>query len=134
MGSTYQRVIHSIKFHKHFTFYINCIVNSLVTKLMGHTAELSNCVWNFDESMIGTSSIDATARIWDVRNVNSCHIIDGHNDEVLDICFSYTGKIVATCSNDCTGKIWNTQTDFGLIATMAGHSGEVSKVRCYSYL
>lgn len=78
--------------------------------------------------MIGTSSIDATARLWDVRGVHACHIIDGHSDEVLDICFNYTGKLLATCSNDCTCKIWNVQNDFGLISTMTGHTDEVSKV------
>lgn len=102
---------------------------SLATRLTGHTAELSNCLWNFDESMIGTSSIDATARLWDIRGVHSSHTIDGHNDEVLDICFNYTGKIFATCSNDCTCKIWNIQNDFELISTMTGHTDEISKVR-----
>lgn len=104
------------------------LLHSLATRLTGHTAELSNCLWNFDESLVGTSSIDATARLWDIRGVHSCHTIDGHTDEVLDICFNYTGKIFATCSNDCTSKIWNAQNDFELISTMTGHTDEISKV------
>lgn len=110
-------------------------VRSLIARLTGHTAELSNCLWNFEESMIGTSSIDATARLWDIRGVHSCHIIDGHNDEVLDICFNYTGNLFATCSNDCTSKIWDAKNDFGLISTMNGHTEEVSKVKIiFTYL
>lgn len=101
----------------------------MIAKLEGHTAELSNCLWNFDETIIGTSSIDATARLWDIRGVHSCHIIDGHSDEVLDICFNYTGKLFATVSNDCTCKVWGAKNDFELISTMTGHSEEVSKVR-----
>lgn len=27
-------------------------------ELKGHTAELTNCIWNFDCSMIATSSLD----------------------------------------------------------------------------
>lgn len=97
-------------------------------KLEGHTAELSNCLWNFDQTIIATGSIDATARIWDIRGVHSCHIIEGHSDEVLDICFNYTGKLLATCSNDSTCKIWDTANDFHLISTMSGHTDEVSRV------
>lgn len=96
--------------------------------LSGHTAEISNCIWNFDCSMIATGSIDSTARIWDFRNVKNVHVIDGHQDEVLDVCFDYAGKRLATASNDCTCKVWNVETDFRLISIMAGHSDEVSKV------
>lgn len=97
-------------------------------RLEGHSAELSNCLWNFDQSIIATSSIDATARLWDIRGVKSCHVIDGHSDEVLDICFNYTGKLLSTCSNDCTCKIWDVSNDFHLISTMSGHTDEVSRV------
>lgn len=97
-------------------------------KLEGHAAELSNCLWNFDHSLIATGSIDGTARLWDIRSVNTSHIIDGHNDEVLDVCFNYTGKLLATVSNDHTCKIWNIENDIHLVSTMFGHSDEVSKV------
>lgn len=96
--------------------------------LEGHTAELSNCLWNFDHTLIATGSIDATARLWDVRGVNACQVIDGHNDEVLDVCFNYTGKFLATASNDRTCKVWNVNEDFHLVSTMVGHEDEVSKV------
>lgn len=102
---------------------------SLVLKLEGHTAELSNCLLNFDQTIIATSSIDATARLWDIRGVRTSHVIDGHTDEVLDICFNYTGNLLATSSNDCTCKIWDIKSDFHLISTMLGHSDEVSRVR-----
>lgn len=98
-------------------------------KLVGHTAELSNCLWSFDHSIIATSSIDTTARLWDIRGVHSRHVIDGHCDEVLDISFNYTGKLLATSSNDCTCKIWNIENDFQLVSTMSGHTDEVSRVR-----
>lgn len=98
-------------------------------KLKGHTAELSNCIWNFDCSMIATGSLDATARLWDLRNMNMCmHTFDGHADEVLDCCFDNAGRRLATASNDCTAKVWNVANDFDLIAIMSGHMDEVSKV------
>lgn len=98
-------------------------------ELKGHTAELSNCNWNFDCSMIATSSLDKTVRLWDFRHLNSMHVIEAHDDEVLDVCFDYPGKRIATASNDCTAKIWDLTTDFSMVSEMIGHSEEVSKVR-----
>lgn len=97
-------------------------------ELRGHTAELSNCIWNFECSMVATSSLDATARVWDLRTLNCMHAITGHKDEVLDICFDYAGKKLATASSDCTAKIWDVSGAFDLISVMGGHLDEVSKV------
>lgn len=99
-------------------------------RLEGHTAELSNCLWNYDHTLIATGSIDATARLWDIRRGvdSTCCIIDGHQDEVLDICFNYSGTLLATSSSDCTCKVWSTKDDFRLISTMSGHVDEVSRV------
>lgn len=97
--------------------------------LSGHDAELSNCIWNFDCSMIATSSLDSTARIWDIRSAKTMHVINSHRDEVLDVCFDYPGRRLATASSDCTSRIFDVSTDFSLISIMSGHSDEVSRVR-----
>lgn len=99
--------------------------------MRGHTAELSNCVWNFTGNLIATGSLDATAKVWDVRYLDSYnHIFEltGHTDEVLDITFDYTGSLLATSSSDCTARVWNVSGDSNLICTMEGHCDEVSKV------
>lgn len=36
--------------------------------LIGHKAEISNALFNFDGSLIVTSSMDNTCRLWDSRN------------------------------------------------------------------
>lgn len=97
--------------------------------LQGHTAELSNCIWNYNCSLIATSSIDTTARLWDIRSTKAMHVIDSHHDEVLDVCFDYSGKRLATASNDCSCKVWDLETDFQLVSILSGHKEEVSKVR-----
>lgn len=103
-------------------------------ELRGHTAELSNCIWNFECSMVATSSLDTTARVWDLRNLKCVHAITGHKDEVLDICFDYTGKRLATASSDCTIKIWDVSGAFDLLSVMGDHLDEVSKVKSAIHL
>lgn len=94
----------------------------------GHDAELSNTIWNFSYDLIATSSLDGTAKIWDVREPKAPIYTLNHRDEVLDVCFDYTGKI-ATCSSDCTAKVYN---PYGkLMMTLEGHNDEISKV-CFS--
>lgn len=78
--------------------------------------------------MVATSSLDATARVWDLRNVACSHSITGHSNEVLDVCFDLTGKRLATASSDCTAQVWDLTGAFQPLAVMAGHVDEVSKV------
>lgn len=102
----------------------------MALELRGHEAELSNCVWNFDCSLVATGSLDSTARIWDLRMAqNSAHVLEGHrNEEVLDVCFNLTGSRLATAGSDGLARVWNAKEAGALLATMAGHSDEVSKV------
>lgn len=97
-------------------------------KLEAHTAELSSCLWNFDQITIGTGSLDGTARLWDLRCIEKSRSIVGHSDEVLDICFNYTGKLLATASADGMAKIWNLSEDNRLESTMCGHTKEISRI------
>lgn len=60
------------------------ILYSCIATLSGHTAELSACRYNFSCNMIASSSLDSTAKLWDVRSTDSCHhTVTGHTDEVI---------------------------------------------------
>lgn len=93
-----------------------------------HTAELSSSIWNFDNSLIATSSLDATARIWDMRSTQCLHLIDEHTNEILDVAFDYAGRRISTASADYTSRVWDITSNLELQAIMAGHTDEVSKV------
>lgn len=109
--------------------YLPC---SLIAQLRGHTAELSNCVWNFSCDRIATASLDSTAQLWDVRRLDvPFHNITGHREEVLDVCFNSTGCQLATCSSDCTARVWDIRGDLLQLSVMEGHKDEVSKVPHY---
>lgn len=107
---------------------LSLIVASPIMKLAAHTAELSNCLWNFDEGTIATGSLDGTARLWDIRSADKCCIVAGHKDEVLDIAFNYTGKLLATASADKTCKIWSLSGDVSLASTLCGHTDEICRI------
>ena len=87
-------------------------------ELRGHEAELSNCIWSFDCSLIATGSLDSTARLWDLRQLNCMHTINAHRNEVLDVCLDLCGKRLATASSDCTAKLWDISASFDLLAIM----------------
>lgn len=109
---------------------ISSNLNSLVAQLRGHTAELSNCLWNFSCDVIATGSLDSTARVWDMRKTSeSLFTITEHTDEVLDVTFDYNGRRLATASNDCTARVWNLSGSLETISVMQGHTEEVSKVK-----
>lgn len=115
-----------------FLNILNYFYCRAVMELRGHTAELSNCIWNFDCSLIATSSLDSSARVWDIRKSFNCiHSITGHRNEVLDVCFDYAGKRLATASTDCTAKVWDVIGALNLEAVMSGHTDEVSKVSIF---
>lgn len=111
-----------------------CFFNSLsffspIVILRGHEAELSNCQWSFNCTLIATSSLDGTARLWDFRSLKTLNTFTDHRDEVLDICFDYPGKHLATASSDCTARVYNVEENFEIISVMGGHCDEVSRVR-----
>jgi len=95
--------------------------------LIGHRAELSNCLYNFDCSLVATSSMDKSAKVWDVRTSSCLATLSGHDDEVLDLAFDNNGKKLATASGDTTARVWNVSGDFQQLALMKGHQEEVSK-------
>ncbi|KAH8271332.1 hypothetical protein KR018_006993 [Drosophila ironensis] len=108
---------------------------SVCHQLRGHSAELSNCVWNFAGSLIATGSLDFTARIWDIRRLDrELYLPAKHGDEVLDVSFDAAGRLLATCSSDCTARVWDLEESaeqLEMLSLMAGHTDEVSKV-CFS--
>lgn len=95
--------------------------------LIGHRAELSNCLYNYDCSLIASSSMDKSAKVWDAR-MNSCvATLLGHDDEVLDLAFDNNGKRLSTASSDTTARVWDISSNFQQLALMKGHQEEVSK-------
>lgn len=105
------------------------MISRRTSVLLGHQEEISNCLYNFDESLIASCSLDKTAMIWDRRMTDSCLArLTGHEDEVLDLAFDNKGRKLATASSDTTARVWDLASgDFPQVAKMEAHQEEVSK-------
>lgn len=50
--------------------------------LEGHDGEISNVQFNWDSSLVGSSSLDGSAKLWDARHTSCLATVSGHTDEV----------------------------------------------------
>nr|KAF6353120.1 dynein assembly factor with WD repeats 1 [Pipistrellus kuhlii] len=98
-----------------------------VCNLIGHCAEISSALFNWDCSMILTGSMDKTCMLWDATSGKCMATLTGHDDEILDCCFDYTGKLIATASADGTARVFSAATR-KCITKLEGHEGEISKI------
>uniref|UniRef100_A0A8C2NJ66 Dynein assembly factor with WD repeat domains 1 n=1 Tax=Capra hircus TaxID=9925 RepID=A0A8C2NJ66_CAPHI len=98
-----------------------------VYTLIGHCAEISSALFNWDCSLILTGSMDKTCKLWDAVNGKCVATLTGHDDEILDSCFDYAGKLIATASADGTARIFSAATR-NCVTKLEGHEGEISKI------
>lgn len=98
-----------------------------ITSLVGHSGKISNCLYSFDCTLIASSSLDNTAKIWDVRMCECLGTLSGHEDEVLDLALNNQASKLATASSDATASLWDITGDFKKVFTLEGHREEVSK-------
>ncbi|KAF4014057.1 hypothetical protein G4228_005418 [Cervus hanglu yarkandensis] len=103
--------LHTLEGHRNVVYAIafNNPYGKVYT-LIGHCAEISSALFNWDCSLILTGSMDKTCKLWDAVNGKCVATLTGHDDEILDSCFDYTGKLIATASadgsKDNTCRIW----------------------------
>ncbi|XP_048200108.1 dynein assembly factor with WDR repeat domains 1 isoform X4 [Perognathus longimembris pacificus] len=120
--------LHTLEGHGNvvYTIAFNNPYGKMYT-LIGHSAEISSAMFNWDSSLILTGSVDKTCMLWDATNGKCVTTLTDHDDEVLDSCFDYTGKLIATASADGTARIYCTATRKCIIK-LEGHEGEISKI------
>src|SRR4051812_28417388 len=73
---------------------------------------------------MGTTSSDATARIWDATTDAQLALVRGHLRRVNTVAFSSDGRWLVTTSDDRTARIWDAAqgTEFFVLS---GHEGAV---------
>lgn len=76
--------------------------NALISTLEGHTASLTSASFSPNGQLILTSSIDGTARIWDVEGKRDPIVLSAHSDSIVYAQWSHDGQYALTASADGT--------------------------------
>lgn len=79
--------------------------NALLSTLEGHTASLTSGSFSPNGQRVLTSSIDGTARIWDVEGKVPPVIFSDHEDAITFAQWSHDGRYVLTSSLDGTARV-----------------------------
>ena len=81
---------------------------ALEQRLMGHTDVILRLTWHPRGTELATSSVDRSAKIWDVATGQLITTLKGHYYGVNKAVWSPDGRLLATCSFDRTVRIWST--------------------------
>jgi WD40 repeat protein len=76
--------------------------------------------------MLATTSVDRTARLWDVAT-GQPHgpPLTGHTEVVNEVAFSPDGRLLATTSGDQTARLWDVATGKPHGPPLTGHTSSV---------
>lgn len=99
----------------------------LKARLAGrHDNGVSYAHFSEDGTMLVTTSVDATARLWRVADGAVLHVLRGHQASVVEAGFSNDGRRVMTSAEDRSVMIWDVETGKRL-TTLRGpaKSGEI---------
>ena len=75
----------------------------------GHTGAVYCVTWNKDGSMLASSSLDKTIRLWNPKDGKPIREIKGHTDIVDSLAFNPDGKYLASGggTTDKSVRLWN---------------------------
>jgi hypothetical protein len=90
-----------------------------------HTGTVISCTFSPDGTLLATTSLDGTARLWQVADGAAQRILIGHTGGVWDCAFSPDGALLATAGNDRTVRLWQVATG-AEVGMLMGHTDWVT--------
>jgi len=93
-------------------------------EFIGHEDTVTSISLNYDELYFVSSSVDATVRLWDVRQRTCIGVFKGHINTIWCVKFSPKGFYFASGSSDTSIRLWNTDKPF-TVRVFLGHSSDV---------
>lgn len=120
-NSAYIAVIDGIR-----VLLFDALSGTAIGSLAGHTDEVQSIRFVSDGKQILTSSLDGTARIWDIVDRSPVWEVKqaGGLREAL---LSPDGKLVLSCSTDGAIRTWDAKTGEALVS-LSGHSDTITTV------
>ena len=92
-----------------------------------HATEVTAAAFAPSGSMVASSGIDTTARLWDTRTWAVERVLPGHVGHIQSVEFDASGTRLATSSTDQTARVWRVATG-AVVAALFGHTGSVQDV------
>lgn len=99
----------------------------LVREIVGHSAPVTSLAFSPDGRKLLTTSVDMTAKVWDVDTGNWLITLSGHTDIVAKGICSPDGAWFVTAGYDRTIRFWDSQTG-ALVKVLIEHTTPVRKL------
>jgi WD40 repeat protein len=106
----------------------NLTTGEKIKNLIGHTGEINSCEINKEGTLLLTSSVDKTARIWDIRSGKSVVIFRGYSmgiGGVSDPSLDNKNRYLASACEDSSAIVWSLASG-KLVQKFKGHHGPLT--------
>jgi len=100
---------------------------SIGSEVRGSIANAAGMAFSPDGKFLATSSMDGTAKLWEISSGNELHTLKGHSGPIRSIALSHDGERLVTGSFDHTAKLWDLKSGRELL-TFKGHSARIHSV------
>ena len=96
----------------------------IVRRWTAHDDNINSIAFDSASERLLTTSVDATARVWDVATGRELGVLRGHGLDVLCGVFSPDARRIATGARDGNVRIWDART-FEQLVRLGGHEDYV---------
>jgi WD40 repeat protein len=76
----------------------------------GHAGHVTGLAWSGNGKTLASTSVDQTARLWNVSNLQQRSSLRDHAKTVNALAISRDGRTMLSGSNDRTARFWNLAT------------------------
>lgn len=83
------------------------VKTGLCIQTISHSQGINSISFSSDSKYIASGNKDNTIKIFEVKNGECLHTLQGHSNSVNSVSFDPNGKYIVSGSDDKTVKIWN---------------------------